>query len=453
MFFKRLKALDEDHLRIAKGALRVAFFLFIGKIAGALKEIAVANRYGVSEVVDAYQFTMTMSTWLPTTLVGVFSIVLIPSFVKLRRDSRQEQRRFLSQTEGLLLLIGVLLSSLTFILWPWVLEHAASDFSPAAQAISQTLVYGFAPSALLILLIGLSMSRLRARERHINTLLDSLPALFILFWILASPGDTTVMPLLWGTLIGYIVQALALQFLAVRAEPDKRWIKPTISFSSPYWSAVIAAAGVMLIGQVAMSFVGPLDQMIAAKLGNNANATLGYAARVLSLIIGLGAASVGRAALPVLADIQAQGEYMRARHVALRWAMGMLAIGVLVVAVLWLLSPWLVRLLFERGAFSAENTVTVTSVMRYGLLQLPFYFGVLILVQLMASQNRYTLMAIIAVANFVLKALLSLYLAPIMGAEGIMLATSLMYLLSFSCYFIAVMTMKPGFKNSKTKGL
>ena len=80
MSFKRFKALDGDHLRIAKGALRVAFFLFIGKIAGALKEIAVANRYGVSEVVDAYQFTMTMSTWLPVTLVGVFSIVLIPSF-------------------------------------------------------------------------------------------------------------------------------------------------------------------------------------------------------------------------------------------------------------------------------------------------------------------------------------------------------------------------------------
>ena len=64
----------------------------------------------------------------------------------------------------------------------------------------------------------------------------------------------------------------------------------------------------------------------------------------------------------------------------------------------------------------------------------------------MASQNSYTLMAIIAVANFVLKACLSLFLAPIMGAEGIMLATSLMYLLSFTCYLVAVIAIKPGFK-------
>ncbi|MDK7178331.1 hypothetical protein QP445_12965, partial [Micrococcus luteus] len=117
-----------------------------------------------------------------------------------------------------------------------------------------------------------------------------------------------------------------LQILAARAEPHRAWFKPSISLSSPYWAAVISAAGVMLIGQVAMSFVGPLDQMIAAKLGDNANATLGYAARVLSLIIGLGAASVGRAALPVLADVQAQGEYAKARSMALKWALGMMGL-------------------------------------------------------------------------------------------------------------------------------
>lgn len=440
---QRVKALDQEHLRIAKGALRVAFFLFIGKIAGALKEMAVAHRYGVSEVVDAYQFTMVMSSWLPVTLVGVLSIVLIPSFVKLRHDSKEVRQRFISESEALFWLLGIVLSVLTFFLWPWVLDIAAAGFSEEARAHSRQLIYGFAPTVLLILLIGLSMSRLRARERHINTLLDSLPALFILLWILLSPSDVSVWPLLWGTLIGYVVQAIVLYVLAHRAEPEQQWIKPRPSFSSSYWSAVISAAGVMLIGQVAMSFVGPLDQIIAARLGDHANATLGYAARILALIIGLGAASVGRAALPVLADVQAQGQAERAREVALKWAFLMLGLGVFVVALLWFLAPYIVVLLFERGAFTADDSAAVTSVMRYGLLQLPFYFGVLILVQLMASQGRYALMSAIAVANFALKAVLSIWLAPLMGAEGIMLATSAMYLLSFTCYLIVVFTSKP----------
>ena len=78
----------------------------------------------------------------------------------------------------------------------------------------------------------------------------------------------------------------------------------------------MGAAGVMLIGQVAMSFVGPLDQYAAANLGANANATLGYASRLLSLILGIGAVSVGRAALPVLADVQSRGDTARARSMA-----------------------------------------------------------------------------------------------------------------------------------------
>jgi len=117
--------------------------------------------------------------------------------------------------------------------------------------------------------------------------------------------------------------------------------------------------------------------------------------------------------------------------------------GAGVTAVAWVLTPWGVSLLFERGAFTAADTAAVAHVMRWGLLQLPFYFGVLILVQLLASQNRYGIMATIAVLNFLLKAGMNFVLAPVMGTAGIMLATSLMYALSYTCY-VLVALKQPG---------
>src|SRR5690606_9931984 len=184
---------------------------------------------------------------------------------------------------------------------------------------------------------------------------------------------------------GYFIQSIWLLHLAARA--DGRVGAPRLGFSSEHWPELVKAAGVMLVGQVAMSFVGPIDQYTAANLGANANSTLGYASRLLSLLLGVGAASVGRAALPVLADIQARGDRARARTTALKWSVLMLAAGAGVTAVGWLLAPWGVALLFERGAFTADNTMIVAQVLRWGLLQMPFYFGVLILVQLLASQN------------------------------------------------------------------
>lgn len=429
--------------------MRVAFFLLIGKMAGAIKEIAVAHRYGVSDIVDAYQFTLTMANWLPVTMVGAFSIVLIPALVKVRYAGQPDRARFIRELQGWIVVLGVLLSVVTYYFWPQVLQYMGGNLSSQTRQASTELINAFAPAVLLTLIIGLCTARLRAHERHINNLLDSIPALMILLAILITPGNTSVYPLLWGTLLGYLVQAVWLSALARKADGGNGgWPRPGLQ--SAQWPMLLSAAGIMLVGQIAMSFVGPLDQMTAARLGDNANATLGYATRLLSLVIGIGAASVGRAALPVLADVQSRGNPAQARSMALKWSALMLLVGIVAVMVGWLLAPWMVKLLFENGAFTPEDTQKVASVLRWGLLQLPFYFGVLILVQLMASQNRYKLMAIIAIANFALKAGMNLILAPVMGAEGIMLATSLMYLLSYLCYFFAVLKYGVATKTSST---
>jgi len=436
-FTQRLAGLHADHRRIALGAARVAFFLLLGKIAGALKEVAVAYRYGVSEATDAYQFTMTMANWLPITLVGVLSVVLIPVLVRSRTESRAARARFLGELQAWGIAVGVILAVFIYAAWPYLLQWAGQGLTAQAREMSMQLTLAFAPAALLTLMTGISAARLRAHERHINTLLDSVPAVVILVWVLLAATVTDVGPLMWGTLVGYLIQSIWLLWLAARA--DAMWGRPRFGFTAHQWPDLVKAAGVMLIGQIAMSFVGPIDQYTAANLGNNANATLGYAVRLLSLLLGIGAASVGRAALPVLADIHSRGDRQRARSMALKWSVVMLAAGAAATLVAWLLAPWGVALLFERGEFTAQDTVQVAHVLRWGLLQMPFYFGVLILVQLLASQNRYRIMAAIAVANFALKAIMNYLLAPAMGAAGIMLATSIMYALSYSCYVLVAL--------------
>ncbi len=417
--------------------MRVAFFLLLAKAAGALKEMAVAYRYGVSDAVDAYQFTQVMANWLPLTIVGALSIVLIPVLVSTRYEDRAARARFLGELQAWTIAGGTVLAVLTYVLWPYILSLIGKGLTPQAHAMSRELILAFAPGAMLTLLVGIGTARLRAHERHINTLLDSIPAIVILVWVMLAGAVTDVGPLMWGTLVGILIQSVWLLWLAAKA--DQMWGRPRFSFTAHQWPDLVKAAGVMLVGQVAMSFVGPIDQYTAANLGSNANATLGYASRLLALLLGVGAASVGRAALPVLADIQSRGEPQRARAMALKWSLLMVLAGAGVTSVGWLLAPWGVSLLYERGAFTAEDTMAVAHVLRWGLLQMPFYFGVLILVQLLASQNRYRIMAMIAVANFALKAVMNLVLAPLMGAAGIMFATSLMYALSYTCYVVVAL--------------
>lgn len=436
-----LARLHADHRRIALGAARVAFFLLLGKVVGAFKEMAVAYRYGVSDVVDAYQFTLTIANWLPVTLVGAFSVVLIPVLVRSRYQDADDHRRFLGELQGWAWLVGLVIALGLYFVWPLVLDYAGRSLSAPVQGMSSLLILGFAPAALFTVWTGLNAARLRAHERHVNTLLDSMPALVILTWVLLAPAGSGVWPLLWGTLLGYALQSALLAGFARRA--DRVPTRPTLARTAPQWSVLASAAGIMLVGQLAMSLVGPIDQYAAANLGANANSTLGYATRLLALVIGIGAASVGRAALPVLADIQSRGDAGHARRMALKWSGVMVLAGLGVVGVGWVLAPWGVAFLFERGAFTAQDTITVAHVLRWGLVQLPFYFGVLILVQLLASQNRYWIMASIAVANFLIKVVMNEVLAPHMGPAGIMLATGVMYALSYGCYLCVALRPVP----------
>lgn len=438
---QRLDSLHHDHKRIAAGAFRVAIFLLLGKAAGAVKEMAVAYRYGVSDTVDAYQFTMVMANWLPVTLIGALSVVLIPVLVNLRKQNPSHRRVFLSELSAWALSLGGVLALLIYAAWPWVLQTMGKGLSAEVRAMSQELLFAFAPAAILTVSIGISAARLRAQERHINSLLDSLPAIMILVMVLLAGAAPGVGPLMWGTLIGMALQAFFLFILASRV--DAMWVRPRYGLVATQWPDLLKAASIMLVGQVAMSFVGPIDQYTAANLGSNANATLGYASRLISVILGIGAASVGRAALPVLADIQSRGDVARARAMALKWSLLMVGLGSAVMALAHVLAPWGVALVYERGAFTADNTQAVTQVLRWGMVQMPFYFGVLILVQLLASQNRYRSMALVAMANFAVKALLNPLLAARMGPAGIMLATSCMYAASFTCYFLLALKAAP----------
>jgi peptidoglycan biosynthesis protein MviN/MurJ (putative lipid II flippase) len=120
----------------------------------------------------------------------------------------------------------------------------------------------------------------------------------------------------------------------------------------------------------------------------------------------------------------------------------MLIIGAFTALVCWWLAPWIVKLLFERGAFSAEDTKIVTDVFCYGLAQAPFYFSSIALVTLLASHGKHSLIAISGATNLFVKAGANYLLVPILGLNAIIASSGIMYLVSllllylFSSYFL-----------------
>lgn len=428
--------LHPDHRRIAQAALVVFLFTAAAKLAVAGREIVLAWRFGRGYEVDAYNIALTYSTWLPLALVSVMTVVLVPLIVRSEFHDAANRHRFLREFTGAGLMAGLFIGIATWMVAPWLVQVLGPELPIATRDVARVMLQSFAPVAILTVLIGVYATRLQAANDHRYALAEGLPPLSVVLFLLAWQADT-VTPLIVGTLVGFAVQCAWL----ARSSPSIGTSNGLLSFGmkAPQWRGLWRGAVIMGAGQLAMSFSQPIDQWFAAGVGSGAIATLGYANRLVSLGMALGATVISRATLPIFAEAASRGEGERIRHYAMGWSGLMLLIGALVATIVWLLSPWLVGLVFERGAFSSADTDAVAAVLRMGVWQVPPYFAGLVLVSKMASAGSYHLIGIVAIASILVKVATTSVLTEILGLNGIMLGSVLMYGTSMVLCLVAVL--------------
>jgi peptidoglycan biosynthesis protein MviN/MurJ (putative lipid II flippase) len=427
----RLLNAHPDHYAIAQGMGWVSLFVFLAKLAGAAKEMAVAWRYGVSKEVDAYLFVFNLVSWPVAVWFGILTVVLVPLVARIRQEAAEELPRFRAELLGLTFLVGVALALLAWLGLPLLLRSPRTGLPAATVAIATHM----APALVLVVPLGLLISLfsawMMAGGRYANTLLEGVPALVLLVTLLAFPGGGAE-PLVWGIVAGY---GFHLGSLAVALARRREIEAPRFSRQSPQWRLFWQGFGIMLAGQALMSFIGIIDQFFAAHLDTGAIATLSYANRILSLILGLGAVAVARATLPVFSRVQAQGGGQLHR-VATHWVRLLFMLGAVAMMVGWYQAPWAVKLLFERGAFTAGNTRAATEVLRYGLPQLPFYFAGLVLISYASSQRRYILLFWSGVIGMIVKIIANAMLVPLFGVKGIALSWAVVYAINAQFFWL-----------------
>lgn len=435
--FRRLRRHLVDpashHGSIARGFLWVSFFVLVGKLVAAAKEVAIAYRYGVAGEVDAYLFVFNLLSWPIAIWFNVLTMVLPPLAASIRQQAPQEFPRFRAELLGLTLLLGLALAGLSWVALPWLLRSSLTGLPGGTVNIAIDLVPPLIPLVLLGVLSGLFSAWMLTAGRHANTLLESVPALFILLAIMLIP-DHGAEPLVWGTVVGFVVHLAGLAVLQARHHEIGT---PSFSRQSSYWPLFWQGFGAMLAGQTLISVAALVDQFFAARMSPGAITVLTYSNRILALILGMGALAVSRATLPVFSQAQmAQGNQVY--RIASHWVRIMFLLGGGALVAGWWLAPWGVGLLFERGAFTKQDTVAVAEVLRYGLTQLPFYFAGIVLFSLLASQRRHRAIALVAGGSLLVKLAAVAVLAPLLDINGIALATSIMYGATLLFLFISV---------------
>jgi putative peptidoglycan lipid II flippase len=187
-----------------------------------------------------------------------------------------------------------------------------------------------------------------------------------------------------------------------------------------------------ITGALLMSSTILINQAIAGMLPARSVSALSYGNKIVSFVAGIGALSLGTAVMTQFSRMVAARDFRGIRHTLRTYVVWVLATTVPLSVLLIACSSWIVRIVFERGAFTAEDTALVSRVQAFYLIQLPPYILGTLVVRLISSLKGNRILMWGAVLNLFVNITLGYCLTRWLGVAGLALATSGVYLISAS---------------------
>jgi putative peptidoglycan lipid II flippase len=429
----------QGHLSLSRSELtraagRIGGATLISRLLGLARDILFAALFGTSQVADAFNLAFRLPNTLRLALgegavraafVPVYSATLTQEGPKRARQRAGRAVAVWAVTLGLVSALGAALAGPIVHLYAigWTEETAA-------LGLAVSLTRFLFPFILLAGMTALLSGFLNAHHLY------GIPALapvalnigFLAVTAVALPfmhGDMTrtVWAFSVGAMVGgaaqIVIQIPSLRRIGFEWRHLPRLVDPGVRRMGTLMIPAVMGLAVFQINTL-------VDTMLATRLGQGSVTALTLANRVMLMPQGVVGIAVATAMLPSLSSLAAAEERERLRA-TLGFSMRMVFAVLLPAAFgLALLARPVVSVLFEHGAFGAENSTPLTaSALFFYALGLPAFGAVKVIGQaffaFQDSRTPFGVGVVAMVANIVLNLLL---MGPL-GVGGLALATSL----------------------------
>jgi putative peptidoglycan lipid II flippase len=362
---------DARARRITQAAALMAAAAVTSRLLGIVREAVVAALFGAGDAKGAYVIAYYVPFFVQRLLLGgTLSIVFIPTITRSLKGGDEGVRgEVLSNLTGLVLAIGIGMVLLGQVIAPWIVPIAAPGFPAHLVALATSLTRILFVAMLFLALSVFLTAYLQSCEQF------AVPAFAPLLFNLAIIGGALLLGPRLGIhglavawVAGTALQA-AVQLPAARRAGLRH--RPTLDLRHPAVREVARLALPAMLGLAVVEINAYVDRFFASFLrlsGTvNAVAALDYAYEVVQAPVGFFAISIATAIFPLLSQDAAEGDLeglRRTTSLGLRVAIFTTS----PVLALYLAMPdLLVRVLFERFAFTPEATRAVAgAVAAYG---------------------------------------------------------------------------------------
>lgn len=409
---------------MAQSAAMIAIFTLISKFLGFLREVLIASKYGSGYETDTYFVAMTATVILMTTIGASLNTTLIPIFTEIEgKKGRQGKLKFLNNILNVVFFITIILALLGFIFSPFVIRILAKGFKGEQFDLAVKLNRIGLPIVIFLGFTYVFSGYLHSSQIFGPSAIMGLPYNFVFIVFLsffASEGKIE------GLMLASVVAA-STQFLiqvpAIRHQGYRYGFD--VNLDDRYLKKVLLLIFPVLIGSAVQQINTIIDKTLASSLVEGSISALTYASRINDLIITVFVMAITTVVFPMLSKAFSQDNGIQVKKIMGQGINIILIITVPATIGILILSEPIVRLFFQRGAFSEIATqMTSGALIFYSIGLVGTSLRIMLNKVFYSFQDTKTPMINGAMAvglNIVLNLILIRYMAH----EGLALATSI----------------------------
>jgi putative peptidoglycan lipid II flippase len=424
---------------VARPAGTVAFFTFLSRILGLIRDMVVAFSFGAASHADAFFVAFRIPNMLRRMVAeGALTASFLPVYVDhLENRDPEESQEVVDIVFTILTLVLAVLTLIGVTLSPWIIRLFAPGFLsvPGKFELAVSLNRIVFPYIFFVSLVALCMGILNAK-RHFAAPAAS-PILLNVFMILGALWlsrwcDPPIFGLAIGVIVGGLFQFL-LQLPALAAKGVR--FRPNLAFRHP----AVRRIGLLFLPAAFGAAVYQLNifvsNVLASFLQEGSISYLWYASRLLEFPLGVFGVALATAAFPSLSQQTSRQDAARFLQI-FEDTLGLITFVTLPAMVgLMMLRLPIVEVLFQRGAFDALTTLRTSDALLYYCVGLwPIAASRIVVSAFHSVQDTRTPVKLSFIA-FVANVILSLVLMGPMLHCGLALANSLSAILNGALLF------------------
>lgn len=411
-------------IRLVSGFLTVGSWTMVSRVVGFLRDVMMAAYLGAGPVAEAFLVAFSLPNMFRRFFAeGAFNFAFVPMFAK-KLEAGEDAQGFARDAFNGLAGVLIVFTILGTLAMPWLVWAMASGFAGDARFDLAVLFGRISFSYILFIsLVALLSGVLNAFGRFTEA--SFVPVLMNLMFIAAMLladwlGWDMGLTLAWTVPVTGIAQ---LAFTWVSAHRAGFRFHPGWPRMTPELKrlAVIAAPAVLAGGVVQVNLL--VGRQVAS-FTEGAVAWLSYADRLYQLPLGVVGIAIGTVLLPDLSRRLRAGDLQGGRHSFNRGAEFALALTLPAAVALVVMALPLTTVLFQRGAFGADDAAnTALALAAYGI-GLPAFVLHKVLQPLFYAREDTRRPFRYAVVSMVVNAAFAVGLMPVMGFMAAALATT-----------------------------